>query len=338
MRDDIDPTGQRKLAVPILSRHLAFIVICSVTCKLSFMKIKNHHAFTLIELLVVIAIIAILIGLLLPAVQKVRDAAARTSCQNNLKQIGLALQGYHDSNKVFPSGYVSGVAANGDDTGPGWGWAAYILPYMEQQPLFAEINFSQPIESAQNAAARVMIVKSYLCPADIPPNTLQVGPSSASGQLTSVTCNVVPASYTGNYGIGEPGVEGDGVLFRNSQIRIADITDGTSQTLMGGERSYRYSETTWVGAVTGAINVPSQGSPLAVELNNASNFVLSHVGDMLGGAAQPYEINNYSSNHSGGVMFVFADGHVRFLNNSTDYKTLEALATRNAGDTFTGEY
>src|ERR1700722_696191 len=111
-----------------------------------------RRAFTLIELLVVIAIIALLVGLLLPAVQKVRDAAARSSCQNNLKQIALAIQGYHDAQKAFPPGYISGASANGNDTGPGWGWAAYILPYMEQQSLFAQINFTLPIEAPQNAS------------------------------------------------------------------------------------------------------------------------------------------------------------------------------------------
>lgn len=297
----------------------------------------RYRAFTLLELLVAIAIIAILIGLLLPAVQKVRDAAARTSCQNNLKQLGLALQGYHDTYKYFPSGYVSSVNMQGDDTGPGWGWAAYILPYMEQQPLFGRINFALPIESAQNAAARTVIVKSYLCPADTQPTTLEIGPCSASGQLLSVTCMVAPASYAANYGVSEPGVEGNGVFFRNSQITIGDITDGTSQTLLGGERSYRYGATTWVGAVTGANDYPPPGSPLGYDGDNASSYILAHAGEMEGAAA-PTEVDNYSSNHTGGVMYLFADGHVRFLTNNTASNTLEALATRSGGEIISGDY
>jgi prepilin-type N-terminal cleavage/methylation domain-containing protein/prepilin-type processing-associated H-X9-DG protein len=300
--------------------------------------VSGRGAFTLIELLVVIAIIAILIGLLLPAVQKVRDAAARASCQNNLKQIGLALQNYHDTQKQFPPGYASGVDPNGNDTGPGWGWAAFILPQMEQQPLYGQINVTVPIEAAQHATARTTTIKTYLCPSDPAPPTIPVGPASASGQLTSTTCQLAPASYTGCFGVAEPGVDGDGVFFRNSQVRIGDITDGTSTTLLVGERSYRYSLTVWAGSVTGTKQVPSPGSPLPVELNEPSNFVLSHVGEMTAGAGQPMEINNFSSSHSGGAMFVFADGHVRFLTSSTDYTTLQALATRKGGETIKGEY
>jgi prepilin-type N-terminal cleavage/methylation domain-containing protein/prepilin-type processing-associated H-X9-DG protein len=297
-----------------------------------------RRGFTLIELLVVIAIIAIFIGLLLPAVQKVRDAAARSQCSNNLHQCGLALHGYHDTNRQFPPGYSSGVSATGDDTGPGWGWAAYLLPFVEQQPLFAQIDFTVPIEAPQHAVARNTFLKAYLCPSDTPPETLTIGPRSTSGQLLSTTCTVAPASYAGNYGISEPGVDGEGVFFRNSTVKIADITDGTSQTLTVGERSYRYSETIWAGAVTGTQTVPPPGSPLPFEVDNASNFVLGHVGEMVDGAAQPLEINNFSSNHSGGSMYLFADGHTRFLTSSTDYPTLKALATRSGGETVGGDY
>ncbi|HJZ55356.1 MAG TPA: DUF1559 domain-containing protein, partial [Gemmataceae bacterium] len=126
-----------------------------------------------------------------------------------------------------------------------------------------------------------------LCPADTPPAAIQVGPRSASGQLLSLTCTVAPASYAGNYGVSEPGVDGEGVFFRNSQVKIADITDGTSQTLLAGERSYRYAETVWAGAVTGARTAPPPDSPLSFEMDDSSNLILSHVGEMVGGAGRP---------------------------------------------------
>src|SRR5262249_54867509 len=97
---------------------------------------ERRGGFTLVELLVVIAIIAVLIGLLLPAVQKVREAAARTQCQNNLRQIGLALHNYHLTSRCFPPGYVSGRDDAGKDSGPGWGWAAFLLPQLEQEALY----------------------------------------------------------------------------------------------------------------------------------------------------------------------------------------------------------
>ncbi|MCE9563370.1 MAG: DUF1559 domain-containing protein [Planctomycetes bacterium] len=309
------------------------------------MNTTNHiqnarrHGFTLIELLVVIAIIAVLIGLLLPAVQKVREAAARSSCTNNMKQIGVALHGYHDAQKVFPPGYTSGVTGGGNDTGPGWGWAAYLLPHMEQQPLFAQINLSLPIEDAANTTARVQIVKPYLCPGDTPPQAVSVGPRSAAGQLTSTTCTVAPACYVGNFGIGEPGVAGDGLFFRGSTVRIGDVTDGTSSTFAVGERSFRYADATWVGAVTGSQLVPTTGSGLPLQIDVAANYVLGHAGEAYGGpGAPPPEANNFSSNHVRGSNFVFADGHVRFLTASVDYATHTALSTRAGGETISGDY
>src|SRR5262245_9890838 len=123
-----------------------------------------RRGFTLIELLVVIAIIAILLALLVPAVQKIREAAARLQCQNNLKQIGVALHSYHDRNKRFPPGYQSAVAADNSDLGPGWGWAAFLLPDLEQGNLHQQINFNADLGASVNAAARVRSLAIFRCP------------------------------------------------------------------------------------------------------------------------------------------------------------------------------
>jgi prepilin-type N-terminal cleavage/methylation domain-containing protein/prepilin-type processing-associated H-X9-DG protein len=301
---------------------------------------SERHGFTLIELLVVITIIAVLIGLLLPAVQKVREAAARTQCINNLKQVGLALQNYHDVNKKFPPGYVSAYDSSGNDTGPGWGWAAHILPQMEQDNLFHQIDLRQPIEAAINAQPRTVIVKSFLCPSDSPPlQAFPVGPRSSSGQLMRTICTIAPANYVGNYGVGEPGVDGDGIFYRNSAVRIEDITDGTSSTLMVGERSFRFAEATWVGAVTGANHALTPGSPFSYAEPAAANFVLGHTGETYKGPAYPEESNHFSARHTGGGNFVFADGHVTYLSSSTSYQTFKALSTRSGGEAIsTGDY
>ena len=126
----------------------------------------NRRAFTLVELLVVILIIGLVTALLLPAVQAAREAARRTQCNNHLKQIGLALQNYHDLAHTFPPGYISAFDSAGNDTGPGWGWAAFLLPEMEQTPTWQMLNFNLPIEHPVNAQGRVVSLPMLRCPSD----------------------------------------------------------------------------------------------------------------------------------------------------------------------------
>ncbi len=235
---------------------------------------RSRPAFTLIELLVVIAIIAILIGLLLPAVQKVREAAARAQCVNNLKQIGLALHNYHDANNAFPSGYVDGNTVStsdaSNDVGPGWGWAAFLLPYVEQGVLYNQINFSQPIGTGGNAAASQTVVKIYQCPSDpyqqpwtiynwgsFP--TVTVAHANYAGCNGWVECfvnaggNYLPGSDGGKSedgNVGATGMAGDGLFYRNSKNTANSVTDGLSNTIVVGERCAAHSPVTWTGAVT----------------------------------------------------------------------------------------
>src|SRR5262245_16254112 len=132
---------------------------------------RLRRGFTLIELLVVIAIIAILMGLLLPAVQKIRETAARMYCANNLKQIGVGLHNYHDANNWFPPGYADGNtdpnSTPDNDAGPGWGWAAFLLPYLEQGNVYSQINFNVAVGTGVNAQISQLSLTIYQCPADL---------------------------------------------------------------------------------------------------------------------------------------------------------------------------
>ncbi|MBM4020830.1 MAG: DUF1559 domain-containing protein [Planctomycetes bacterium] len=290
---------------------------------------RRPPGVTLVELLVVMAILATLAGVLLPAVQSAREAVRRSGCLDRVRQIGLAAQRFHDARRVLPPGYASGSDAVGDDTGPGWGWAAHVLPYLEEHSVAGRIDLASPLQAPASAAARESVVDILLCPSDAAPReAFAVGPRDRAGALTATTCRLAPASYVGCFGVGEPGIDGDGVFFRNSAIRFRDVSDGLGHTLLIGERSFRHAASAWAGAVAGTHQVPSVGCPMGLQVNNASNFVLGHTGESYGGPAGPTEINNFTSPHAGGCVFAFVDGHAAFLDAAVDYVAYKALSTR----------
>jgi len=291
----------------------------------------NQNAFTLVELLVSITIIGLLIALLMPALMAARNSARRAHCANNLKNIGLALQSFHVGKGSFPAGYISGVDSSGNETGPGWGWISQSLAYMDQSPLSNLIDFRQPIESTANSPARSQLISNLLCPAnEISKPTWPAEVRDASGEPMSLICRVAFCAYIGMYGSTDTTPTGDGLFFRNSHIRVRDITDGTSRTIAAGERAYVLGDGTWVGAVSGASMFPDEyAAKIAVEhLKPAAAMVLGHTGLGNGPNSANSEINQFYGLHGSGVNFVFADGHVVFLSDTIDYSLYQAMSTR----------
>jgi prepilin-type N-terminal cleavage/methylation domain-containing protein/prepilin-type processing-associated H-X9-DG protein len=207
----------------------------------------RRQGFTLIELLVVIAIIAVLVGLLLPAVQRVREAANRTSCQNNLKQLGLGLQNYHSANECFPPGLIASSPNMSDAEATGY---TYLLPYLEQDNLQRQYHFDEPWWQPDNFTAIAVPVKLFFCPSNRTTGTIDLAPIAAEWSMSLpplaagcdyVFCrgangainpdwNKIPTAVRGVFHIRPPGQT-------NAGVRIADIADGTSMTMAMGDAS-----------------------------------------------------------------------------------------------------
>ena len=298
-------------------------------------KVRRSRGFTLIELLVVIAIIAILIALLLPAVQQAREAARRTQCRNNLKQIGLAMHNYADVYKQFPIG----IMWRGHLRETGWAWPSFILPYMDQAPLYNQIDFNIPFfdpsdtspAALQNQAAVKTVLPFARCPSDTAPE-LENTPIAGSEFVYATT------SYSGNAGgfngsqNGNHSVRSNGIMMRapgNSNqlfasIRFRDITDGTSQTLLVTESAWEVhrgneprvgvvGRKRWFGSLH------ENNSPARAGTSNhmlvEGRFPMNPP-NSVGNAAKR---RVPSSLHEGGAFFGLCDGSVRFVSENIEH-------------------
>jgi prepilin-type N-terminal cleavage/methylation domain-containing protein/prepilin-type processing-associated H-X9-DG protein len=319
---------------------------------------RSRRGFTLIELLVVIAIIAILIGLLLPAVQKVRDAAARMSCQNKLKQLGLALHNFHDAFGKLPPGAQGSVFPNPNPAGNtttivGTSWIVFVLPQIEQENVYRLYDFSQAYNSVSNGVVGSNVIQSLYCPAGpdpkkyLDPNSNVttnpsthyygiMGPGGPSDNFQLVingrtyTYRLGSAASNGawsGHGMLSHYVETTGSISTNRRVKFPEVTDGLSNTLMLGEISVTLPSTqtnqyrSWIRGNNGGSGTTKNITyPINSTFYNGSN-----------------NFNDISmgSNHTGGCNFTMGDGSVRFINQSIDLLLLQASASMDSGEVVT---
>ena len=302
-----------------------------------------RRGFTLIELLVVIAIIAILIGLLLPAVQKVREAAARMKCQNNLKQLAIAGHSYHDATGTLPRSHVTTTQLS---------WIVYVLPYIEQDNLFKLINTAPGgsyTDTGRNNPHGLVRVSTVLCPSAPADKMLLSAPNNVNGP-DRVPANTGEAPYTTHYyGITGPRgtnpatgaaysttstnhegvpIASQGMIQVTTDVKLAGVTDGTSNTLMFGEMS-------WVSPQYGSrYRSWLRGGDASVVVG-ARNVVNSVNAGLKANLISPYNDMPMGSHHTGGANFALGDGSVRFIRDGIALDTYRALASRDGGEVAT---
>jgi len=276
---------------------------------------KVKRGFTLVELLVVIAIIGVLVALLLPAVQAAREAARRSTCNNKMKQLGLALHNYHDTYLSLPFGGM----LRGSDTDGEVGWGYSILPFIEEENVYSQIDSRGTITDATKvpAAIRSLALEAYICPSDV---AADINPHRNNfGKSNYIACSGANDCPDGNFG------DLGGCFHINSKVKFRDITDGTSNTFLLGEREGQeqpHKAGMWLGVQQDRYLNSTMGGCL-----NNSNFRLN------GG----HQWGCFSSLHPGGANFTFADASVHFISETVNGVTYENLAQRNDGNVI-GEY
>ncbi|QDU35884.1 Type II secretion system protein G precursor [Maioricimonas rarisocia] len=286
---------------------------------------KGRRGFTLIELLVVIAIIAILIALLLPAVQQAREAARRSQCKNNLKQIGIALHNYHDTHSVFPPGQIRG-RTGGIEYGNAASWGAMILPYMDQGPLYNQLDFNRGLfEDPNKTVIRgLSAIPFTICPSDSDrPGTRAVHGSTTPNYMSSMP----GTSYFGNAGAFNNWSDStnprlSGGFFTTDPALPSDMSrlkDGSSNTIAVGEASARiWSGGSWLGLQQNTQTTSAPGSDTACCQDWFNNFAMYPITNKFVSGMERASLR-YGSDHDGGAQFLFADGSVRFISENINH-------------------
>ncbi len=307
----------------------------------------RKSGFTLVELLVVLAIIGVLVALLLPAVQSAREAARRLQCNNNLKQIGLALHNYESSFRRFPAGFISRVTGpwpgGGNDPipemGPGWSFFAAILPQIEQSNLHSLIHFNVPIGDPSNQRPRATKVREYQCPSDTWNEPVTVWPHRL-GLNDLAHCSYVACLGGGNpadaprYTALYEELPFNGMFHRNVAIRHSEIIDGTSNTIGLGERASMFAPNGWAGVIPTAQTVFSpaiakiRSQAVGSTARPAITMATVHVRTS-GPNASTGSPGGFWSPHTGGALFLLMDGSTHSIATAVDLTVFRAMAGRN---------
>ncbi len=336
----------------------------------------RRRGFTLIELLVVIAIIAVLIALLLPAVQAAREAARRAQCSNHMKQIGLAIASYEGTHGCIVSGYVSSagpMAVGGvpgynpdpqtNDNGPGWGWLALVLPFVEQAPLANATNFNLPTWVAENGTVVGVQVAIYNCPSANNPSPTCPMVDANRLPLPVASLAFARANYQYNMGWNDTSITPanvnyddsvlgcNGPIYRNSRVGYAGVSDGLSNTVFAGEKAPYLADASWVGIIPGyrhfaynafasagtggsGVNYDYPGALLASHSGPSlyeSPAVIHPPNSPIGHTDEMYSL------HPGGSNVLMGDGSVRFIKQSINLRAWQALSSRSGGEVISAD-
>lgn len=293
------------------------------------MKRFSRHGFTLVELLVVIAITGILVGLLLPAVQSAREVARRMQCSNNLKQIGLAMHNYESSYRTFPPGsiysnFISGFAS--------------ILPHLDQSNTYSSYDFSLYYTHPYNREVSQQKIATFVCPSvdfhrEVPSKIV-----STSGSPLEVGSGSTYLLHegTGDYMTNHDGMFGalwgtiGSTTYASKTVKFREITDGTSTTLAVGETTYDFKDYLWSSSTPGGL--------AGTQRWGTARWIVGYPRLAMGSTKYPLNVHvtpnlgGYTSMHPNGLQFLYADGSVRFMGNSTPRDILNALSTRSSGE------